>query len=122
MEYIEYCDRYTLSTVTELTEAQIMQSVTFWYLGAMSEAKVAVLNMISLQIKMNILSFRGGLERLQVDYYMLINGISVFAFLIFAHEILLMLDHFNRSKKQRIGMDVTTISFVSKNIHAEEWW
>lgn len=120
IEDIRYYDSYTVKTKTQLSEKQLMQALTLWDLGSMSEVEVAVLCRLSLVVEEDAIdSFIGGYERLHIDYPLLITGIASLSVILLVFVTIILWDGFTRTVQEGIEEDISSISFFSKKMRAE---
>lgn len=116
---VEFFDSYHADLGTELTKGQLMQALTLWDLGSMSEVEVAVLSTLRLQIVDNISSFSGRFERLQVDWPLLAVGATLVIVVTITLLFIDLWDKFNRPPDERFRTDVSNVEFVSRTMRLE---
>lgn len=119
LEDVWFYDSYQVEMGTELTRAQLMQALTLWDLGTMSEVEVAVLSTLRMEIVDNIPSFSGGFERLKIDLPLLLLGASLVGVVTFALVFIVMWDMFNRPPDERLRTNVASVEFVSRTMKSE---
>lgn len=112
--YLRYYDSYEVEIGTELTQTQLMQALTLWDLGTMSEIEVAALSTLRPELQDNIESFEGGYERLQIEMPMLVFGLATAGATILFLAVYIFWDQFDRPNDHRLRVDVTSMEYISK--------
>lgn len=115
---VVYFDSYAVDVGTELNQAQLMQALTLWDVGSMSEVEVAVLARMKLQVEEQVPSFTGGFERLQIDSVLLVVGLTVGLAVPAVMIVILMWDGFARTP-ERLGANIATLDTVSRIMMVE---
>ena len=110
---IRYYDSFTIELGSELSEGQLMQAVTLWDLGSMSEVEVAVLaKVVPLHAREGIYS--GGKVGFQLNLVGFSIGMGITLIAILLGVLYLGYDSFKRRDGDRLGCAVSTLEGVSR--------
>eukprot|EP00172_Hildenbrandia_rubra_P000317 Plantae.Rhodophyta-Hildenbrandia_rubra.ctg11478.p1 GENE.Plantae.Rhodophyta-Hildenbrandia_rubra.ctg11478~~Plantae.Rhodophyta-Hildenbrandia_rubra.ctg11478.p1 ORF type:complete len:484 (+),score=55.03 Plantae.Rhodophyta-Hildenbrandia_rubra.ctg11478:1330-2781(+) len=116
---MKYYDSYTVELGTRLNDGQLLQAVTLWDLGIMSEIEVAALARVAPASDGQKEVFAGGQVGLAFNIIELLLGLATIFIVGLLGLSFLAYDSFSRRPGDRLSGDVSTLEAVSKIMRVE---